>query len=169
MHGMKVFISNTNLIASEPERYAEMLSPRQRKRALKYTDETQKLQFILGRLMAKYSGKKYTSISACDNVVVVAAASNARVGIDMENANLEYEYRDDNPRIRLPQPRNKKEVLRNYTFTKSIYRLGTFAHCRQFMRCRNYVICVTSNRWFGMPYLRRFHPDSIFRTDNKKH
>ncbi len=158
---MKVFIANIDWIKDDPEKYAALLSPRHYVRALKYTDETQKLQFILGRLMAKYSGKKYTSIAACEKLVVVAAASNTHVGVDIANVNAEYEMPEPNPRIKLPAPRNKKEELRNMSFTRAIYRLGTFARCRQFMRCRNYIICVTAARRFEMPRLRKFNPDKI--------
>lgn len=158
---MKVFIANIDLISPDIDKYMDMLSPRHRARALKNTDETSRAQFVLGRLMAKYSGKKHTAIAACENLVVVAAASNVRVGIDIANVNSDCEYRSDNPRINLPAPKNKKEVLRNITYTNAIYRLGTTAHWRQFMRYGDYVICVASTRRFDMPRLRKFNPDTI--------
>lgn len=155
---MKVYIANISLINKNPDAYIELLPPRHRARALKYTDNRQKSQFVLERLMVVASGKKYTSHATCDDIVVVAAASNGRVGIDIANANQDYEIPEsrDLRIINLPEARNKKERIRMHTFINAIFRLGTFARCRQFMRHGDYVICITSTRFFDMPRLRKF-------------
>ena len=158
---MKVFIADINIIAASPDEYAKLLSPRHCARALKYVNQRRKLQFILGRLMAKSSGKKYTSIAACDDLVVVAAASNAPVGIDIANVNMECDASTINTNMQLPEPTNHKEVLRNLTFANAAYRAGKWVHCRQFMRHGDYIICVTSVRRFAMPRLNKFNPDTL--------
>ena len=161
---MKVYIANINSISQNPDLYAELLSPRHRARALKYRDNRQKSQFILGRLMAASSGKKYTSYAAYDDIVVVAAASNGRVGIDIADANQDCEIPEsrDLRIINLPDAHNKKERIRTRTFMNAIFRLGAFARCRQFMRHGDYVICIASTRFFDMPRLRKFNIETNF-------
>jgi len=158
---MKVFIADINIIATSPDEYAKLLSPRHYARALKCPDTRRKLQFVLGRLMAKSSGKKYTSIAACDDLVVVAATSNASVGIDIKNVNMEYDATTIQTNMQLPEPKNHKEILRNLTFTNAAYRAGKRVHCRQFMRYGDYIICVASVRRFAMPRLNKFNPNTV--------
>jgi phosphopantetheinyl transferase len=162
---MKVFIANINSISKNPDAYTALLSPTHRARVQKFKNENRKLQFILGHLMADSCGKKHTSIAHKDCLVVVAAASNAPVGIDIENATIDRDFVGAAELMHLPIPKDKKEFYRLFTFAEATYKLGMRAHCRQFMRHGDYIICIASTRHFDMPRLTKFDAGALLPTE----
>ncbi len=164
---MKVFIANIDSISKDPDAFTALLSPTHRARVKKFQNQNRKLQFILGHLMAANSGKKHTSIAHKDNLVVVAAASNAPVGIDIENGTVDRDFAAAAEFMHLPIPKDKKEFYRLFTFAEATYKLGTCAHCRQFMRHGDYVICIASTRHFDMPRLTKFDANALLPTEQE--
>ena len=153
---MKIFIANIDSISKNPDLYATMLPKHHQARVAKFQNQTRKLQFILGHLMTKYSGKIHTSIAHKDKWVIVAAASNALVGIDIENATIERDFVGAAELVGLPAPKNKNEFYKNFTLAEATYKLGTKPRYHRYMRYGDYIICMTSTRFFDMPRLRKF-------------
>ena len=158
---MKIYISNTDFIAQNPDFYASFLPAKHRARALKFKSEIRKNQFILGHLMAVACGKKHTSIACADNIVVVAAASDAPVGISIKNTKSKIDATAVSQKLNLPESTTLNDFFRNFTYTEACFRLGITPHSRIFMRHGDYIICAASRHRFTFPKLTKFDPNSV--------
>lgn len=155
---MKVYISTLDLISKNVTAYAKKLNPAQQVRAAKFKDNTRRMQFILGHLMANATGKSYISIGYIDDMVVVAASNTAPVGIAIADATQEYNTNAITQELNLPESKTKNEFLRNMTFARAKFKIGSRPWSRLFMRHGHYIICLCSSRAFDMPKLNRFIP-----------
>lgn len=158
---MKIYIANIDSISKDPDFYASFLPVNQQKRVTRFQNSTRKSQFILGHLMVLACDKKHTSIAHKDKFVVVAAASNALVGIDIENTTIERDFVQASQLINLPVPKSLNDFYRNFTLAEAAYKLGGRPRYRRFIRYNDYLICVVSSRYFDGHKLNKFNPDSF--------
>lgn len=158
---MQVFIANIDSISKNTDDFMALLSADDRARAKKFQKQTRKLQFILGHLMVANIGKKYTSIAHRDNVVVVATASNARLGVDIENASVKRDFVAAAELMGENPPKTLFDFYKNFTKSEAIYKLGTTPACTHFITYGNYLICVVANKKFAMPRVHNFDVGSI--------
>lgn len=157
---MKVYIANIESVNENLDGYVTLLHKKQQVRANKYQNQTRKLQFVLGHLMVVCCGKTYTSMAYKDKFVVVAAASNAPVGIDIENVTIECNYKDDDK----IDAKSLNDYYKQFARSKSIYKLGVRSKCVRFMRYQDYLICVSCAHYFDMPKLHKFDLDHFVAT-----
>ena len=155
---MKVYMSNTDLIAKNLGAYAKKLNPAQQLRAARFKTDTRRAQFVLGHLMANATGKRYISFGYIDNLVVVAASNTAPVGVAISDTTVAYDVDAITRDMGLPESKTKNEFLRNMTFARAKYKIGAHPWSRLFMRYDKYVICMCSSRAFDMPKLNKFIP-----------
>lgn len=158
---MYVYIANICSVQKNPDLYASQLLSKHQSRALKIKSDKRKSQYIIGHLIARFCGKKHTSISYIDDFVVVAAASNARVGVAIENTTIEYDMAQIATELNFPTPKNKNEFFRQFSKINSGYKMGARPRFCHFIRYGDYIICITSTRNFAMPKLRKFDPHNI--------
>ena len=162
---MQVFIANIDSISKTPDVYSALLSPNDKTRLLEFQNQTRKLQFILGHLMADNCGEKYTCIAHKDKLVVVAASSNTPVGIDIENTTIERDFNASAELMNFTKPKSLDDFYKSFTESEAIYKLGTTPKCTRFMRYGDYLICVTSTQDFETPNLCKFDVNSILTTE----
>lgn len=132
-----------------------------RARVAKFQKQTRKLQFILGHLMVARVGKKYTSIAHKDNLVVVATASNARVGVDIENASVQRDFVGAAELMGAKTPKTLHDFYKMFTESEATYKLGTAPACTHFITHGDYLICVVANKDFAMPHLHYLNINSF--------
>lgn len=158
---MQVFIANIDSISKNPDEYMALLSPQDRVRASAFHKQTRKLQFILGHLMANKVGGKYTSIAHKDKFVVVATASNASVGIDIENTTVKRDFVSASAIMGIKTPKTLQDFYHSFTEFEATYKLSMAPVCTRFITYGDYLICVTANHEFAAPRLRNFDITSI--------
>ncbi len=158
---MQVFIADIDSISKNADDYVVLLSAGDRARAAKFQKQTRKLQFILGHLMVARVGKKYTSIAHRDNWVVVATASNARVGVDIENASVKRDFVAAAELMGERPPKNLHDFYKMFTESEATYKLGTAPARTHFITHGDYLICVVSNKDFAVPRPKDFNAQSI--------
>jgi len=158
---MQVFIADIDSISKNADDYVATLSAGDRARAAKFQRQTRKLQFILGHLMVAAVGKKYTSISHRDNLVVVATASNARVGVDIENASVKRDFVAAAELMGAKTPKTLHDFYKMFTESEATYKLGTTPTCTHFITHGDYLICVVANKDFAVPRPKDFNAQSI--------
>lgn len=164
---MQVFIANIDSISKNVNDYVVLLSPEHQARAKKFQKQTRKLQFVLGHLMVDNIGKKYTSIAHKDNLVVVATASNASVGIDIENVSVKRDFVSAAGLMGTKTPKTLHDFYKLFTEAEATYKLGEKADCVHFISYGDYLICVVANRQFAVPHLIPFDADSILLAEKK--
>ena len=158
---MQVFIADIDSISKNADDYVALLSAGDRARVTKFQKQTRKLQFILGHLMVAAVGKKYTSIAHRDNLVVVATALNARVGVDIENASVQRDFVGAAELMGAKTPKTLFDFYKMFTESEATYKLGTTPACTHFITHGDYLICVVANKDFAMPRLKDFNAQSI--------
>lgn len=158
---MQVFIADIDSISKNADDFMALLSAGDRARATKFQRQTRKLQFILGHLMVASVGKKYTSIAHRDNLVVVATASNARVGVDIENASVKRDFVGATELMGAKTPKTLFDFYKMFTESEATYKLGIAPICTHFITHGDYLICVVANKDFAMPRLKDFNARSI--------
>jgi hypothetical protein len=158
---MQVFIADIDSISKNADDYVALLSAGDRVRVAKFQKKTRKLQFILGHLMVAAVGKKYTSIAHRDNLVVVATASNARVGVDIENASVQRDFVGAAELMGAKTPKTLHDFYKMFTKSEATYKLGTKPACTHFITYGNYLICVVANKDFATPRVHNFDALSI--------
>ncbi len=158
---MQIFIANIDSISKTPDVYAALLSPKHQARVRKFQNQTRKLQFILGHLMVDNCGKKHSSIAHKDKWVVVAAASNTLVGIDIENTTIERDFVNAAELMNLPIPKSLGEFYKMFTQAEASYKLGTTPKFTRFTRHGDYLICICATRSFKLPRMRKFNAKSL--------
>ena len=164
---MQVFIADIDSISKNPDAFIAMLAPADRVRATKFKKTTRKLQFILGHLMVDKVGKKYTSIAHKDKLVVVATASNASVGIDIENISVKRDFVAASDVMGVKAPKTLYEFYKLFTETEATYKLGTTPLCTHFITYGDYLICITANHEFAIPHVNYFDIESFLVTEKK--
>jgi len=163
---MKIFIANIDSISKNPDKYMTLLSKSDQARVSTFQKQTRKLQFILGHLMADNCGEKYNSIAHRDNLVVVAA-SNFPVGIDIENTTIERDFVASAELMNLATPKSLDDFYKSFTESEAVYKLGTNPKCIKFINYGDYLICVVSTHDFEMPKLSEFNVDSLLISEKK--
>ena len=158
---MQVFIADIDSISKNADDYVALLSAGDRALVTKFQKQTRKLQFILGHLMVAAVGKKYTSIAHRDNLVVVATALNARVGVDIENASVQRDFVGAAELMGAKTPKTLHDFYKMFTANEATYKLGTTPACTHFITHGDYLICVVANKDFAMPRLKDFNAQSI--------
>ena len=158
---MQVFIADIDSISKNADDYVALLPAGDCARVAKFQRQTRKLQFILGHLMVAHVGKKYTSISHKDNLVVVATASNARVGVDIENASVKRDFVAAAELMDAKTPKTLHDFYKMFTESEATYKLGTVPTCKHFITHGDYLICVVANKDFAMPHPKHFNAQSI--------
>ena len=161
---MQVFIANIDSISKNTDDFMALLSADDRARATKFQKQTRKLQFILGHLMVANIGKKYASIAHRDNVVVVATASNARLGVDIENVSVKRDFVAAAELMGENPPKTLFDFYKMFTKSEATYKLGTTPACTHFITYGDYLICVVANKKFAMPRVHNFDALSILTT-----
>ena len=158
---MQVFIANIDSISKNTDDFMALLSADDRARAKKFQKQTRKLQFVLGHLMVANIGKKYTSIAHRDKLVVVATASNVRLGVDIENASVKRDFVAASEIIGIKPSKTLFDFYKMFTKSEAIYKLGTTPACTHFITYGDYLICVVANKKFAMPRVHNFDALSI--------
>ena len=158
---MQVFIANIDSISKNTDDFMALLSADDRARAKKFQKQTRKLQFVLGHLMVANIGKKYTSIAHRDKLVVVATASNAHLGVDIENASVKRDFVAAAELMGENPPKTLFDFYKMFTKSEATYKLGTTPACTHFITYGNYLICVVANKGFAMPRVHNFDALSI--------
>ena len=153
---MQVFIANIDSISKTPDVYSALLWDKHKSRLSKFQNQTRKLQFILGHLMADNCGKTYTSIAHKDKWVVVASDMDTPVGIDIENTSVERDFVGAAELMHLTEPKSLNDFYKSFTKAEAIYKLGTAPKCTHFIQFGNYLICVTSIQDFDTPQLEHY-------------
>lgn len=164
---MQAFIADIDSISKNTDAFIAMLAPADRVRATKFQKTTRKLQFILGHLMVAGVGKKYTSIAHKDKFVVVATASNASVGIDIENVSIKRDFVAASDVMGAKAPKTLYEFYKLFTETEATYKLGTTPVCTHFITHGDYLICITANKQFAKPCLKSFNVASFLVTEKE--
>lgn len=162
---MQVFIANIDSISKNCDAFLACLAPECQLRASKFQNQTRKLQFILGHLMADKIGKKFISIAHKDKMVVVATASNAMVGVDIENTTIKRDFVEMSKMMNFKIPKSQNEFYESFTEYEATYKLGIQPACVRFIDFGDYLICVAANKDFVAPHLSKFNVDSF----SKKH
>lgn len=152
---MQVFIANIDSISKNPDIYSALLSSKDKTRLSEFQNQTRKLQFILGHLMADKCGAKYTCIAHKDKWVVVVASENP-VGIDIENTTVERDFVAAAELMNFARPASLDDFYKSFTESEATYKLGTIPKCTRFMRHGDYLICVCATRSFTLPRLHEF-------------
>ena len=112
--------------------------------------------------MADKIGKKFVSIAHKDKIVVVATASNAMVGVDIENMTHKRDFVEMSKMMNFKTPKSLDKFYKSFTEYEATYKLGVKPTCVRFICFGDYLICVVANKDFAMPHLRRFNVDSVF-------
>lgn len=115
----------------------------------------------MGHLIVNSCNKKHTSIAHKDNFVVVAMASDAPVGIDIENATIQRDFVSASEIMGIDTPKSLNDFYKKFTQIEASYKLGVKPRCTRHMRYGDYLICMTSSHRFEMPRLRKFDIESI--------
>ena len=158
---MQIFIANIDSISKNTDDFMALLSADDRTRATKFQKQTRKLQFILGHLMMANIGKRYTSIAHRDNVVVIATASNVRLGVDIENVSVKRDFVAASEIMGVSPPKTLFDFYKNFTESEATYKLGTTPACKYFITYGDYLICVVANKNFATPRMHNFDAGSI--------
>ena len=158
---MQIFIADIDSISKNADDYGPLLSAGDRARVTKFQKQTRKLQFILGHLMVAAVGKKYTSIAHRDNLVVVATASNARVGVDIENVSVQRDFVGAAELMGAKTQKTLHDFYKMFTESEATYKLGAAPACTHFITHGDYLICVVANKDFAKPRPKDFNVQSI--------
>lgn len=158
---MQVFIANIDSISKNPDVYSALLSSKDKMRLSEFQNQTRKLQFIQGHLMADKCGAKYTCIAHKDKWVVVVASENP-VGIDIENTTVERDFVAAAELMNFAVPKSLDDFYKSFTEAEAVYKMGTAPKCTHFMEFGDYLICVTSTQDFNTPDLQEYDMESIF-------
>ena len=161
---MQVFIANIDSISKHPDVFASFLGPLDAARLSSFQNQTRKLQFILGHLMAIKCGDGHASIAHKDNLVVVAF-SNDLVGVDIENTTVQRDFAAMCEMLNLKKTENPTDFYKCFTKYEAEYKLGTKSKCVHFFDYDKYLICVASNQPFEKPELTVFDVNSILTAE----
>lgn len=161
---MQVFIANIDSISKNTDVYSALLSSKDKIRLSEFQNQTRKLQFILGHLMADKCGAKYTCIAHKDKWVVVAASENS-VGIDIENTTVGRDFNAAAELMNFAKPKSLDDFYKSFTESEATYKLGTAPKCTRFMRYGDYLICITSTQDFNTPDLQEYDVESILSAE----
>ena len=162
---MQVFIANIDSISKNPDIYSALLSSKDKTRLSEFQNQTRKLQFILGHLMADKCGAKYTCIAHKDKWVVVAASAELPVGIDIENTTVGRDFNAAAELMNFAKPKSLDDFYKSFTESEATYKLGTAPKCTRFMRYGDYLICITSTQDFNTPELQEYDVESILSAE----
>ena len=157
---MQVFIANIDSISKNPDIYSALLSPKCQTRLSEFQNQTRKLQFILGHLMADKCGKKYTSIAHKDKWVVVVE-SDIPVGIDIENTTIKRDFNAAAELMHFARPASLDDFYKSFTESEAVYKMSTESKCTRFIEFGDYLICITSTQDFPTPNLQEYDVASI--------
>ena len=157
---MQVFIANIDSISKNTDIYSALLSPKHQHRLSEFQNQTRKLQFILGHLVADRCGEKYTSIAHKDKWVVVAA-SNTPVGIDIENTTVKRDFNAAAELMHFTTPKSLDDFYKSFTEAEAVYKMGSASKCTRFIEFGDYLICITSIQDFPTPNLQEYDVASV--------
>ena len=163
---MQVFIANIDSISKNPEKYSELLSLRHQIRLSKFQNQTRKLQFILGHLIADNCDDQYTCIAHKDKFVVVAS-SDKPVGVDIENTSVQRDFVAVSELMNLTPPASLNDFYRSFTESEAIYKLGKTPKCTKFMQYGEYLICITAMHEFDNLYLEHYDVSALLAAKKK--
>lgn len=158
---MQIFIANIDSISKNPDAYSELLLSKHKTRLSKFHNQTRKLQFILGHLIADNCGATYTSITHKDKLVVVAAAADAPVGIDIENTSIKRDFAAASELMNLAKPKSSEDFYKLFTKSEAVYKLGQPPKCTKFISYGEYLICIVATCDFDTPSLQNYDINSI--------
>ena len=167
MQIMQVFIANIDSISKSPERYSVLLLPKHQIRLSQFQNQTRKLQFILGHLIADNCGKAYVSIAHKDKLVVVATDADTPVGIDIENTSVKRDFIAASELMNLTPPASLNDFYRLFTESEAIYKLGKTPKCTKFMQYGEYLVCITAMHEFDNPYLEHYDVSALLAAKKK--
>ena len=161
---MQVFIADIDSISKNPDIYSELLLSKHKIRLSKFQNQTRKLQFILGHLIADNCSTAYTSIAHKDKLVVVAAAADTPVGIDIENTSIKRDFIATSELMNLTPPKSLEDFYKSFTESEAIYKLGKTPKCTKFIQYGEYLICIAATHKFDTPYLEHYDISAILTT-----
>ena len=153
---MDIFISDLNQICNRLDDIDAMrtkLRSTELARYLSFKSPTRALQFLVAHATANDCAPKfkYTSISHRKNIVIVAA-SNTPVGIDIEDTSISRDFESLSQLMEISHPRTPTDFYRNFTRTEAMYKIApAIANKILFYTMGRFIICVAT---IGTPNIR---------------
>ena len=156
---MKIYMSNIEQIKNIAE-LEQKLSKSELVQYDKFSNNNRKLQYLLAHAIVKdVCGENisvdkngvpsvksgFVSIAHKDNWVVVAISNN-RVGLDIENTNINRDFVGQSELLNLPISKDKDVFYKNFVKYESMFKYGKSASGKNiyFYKMENYLIGICS-------------------------